>query len=76
VGAAQFGAKLDLLLERDHRNWLQRVDAYLQDMSWDRTWSEMNTLIESVTRIAERRAEDTCVGAEDGRSLLAGAAYV
>jgi glycosyltransferase involved in cell wall biosynthesis len=74
--AAEFGAKLDLLLERDQRKWLQRVDAYLQDMSWGRTWSEMNTLIESVTRIAGRRAEDACVGAEDGRSLLAGAAYV
>jgi hypothetical protein len=29
--------------------WRERVDRFLSDMSWDRTWFEMSTLIDGVT---------------------------
>ncbi|MFU0507591.1 glycosyltransferase [Pseudaminobacter sp. NGMCC 1.201702] len=38
-------AKLRLLLERPRGKWLKEVDAHLANMSWDRTWAEMATLI-------------------------------
>jgi glycosyltransferase involved in cell wall biosynthesis len=41
--------------------WQERVDRFLSAMSWDRTWSDMSSLIDSVSlsppRLADRRAE-------------------
>jgi len=75
--AAQFSAKLDLLLKHDRSEWLRRVDAHLQGMSWDRTWSEMRALIEAARCAAGSRAPDASVLAqEDGHPVLDGAAYV
>jgi UDP-galactopyranose mutase len=36
-----------LSLNGNLQGWLQQVDAFLSQMSWDRTWAEMSTLIEA-----------------------------
>lgn len=38
----------ELLSETDDTNWLQRVDSFLIDMSWDQTWLQMWRLVEGV----------------------------
>jgi UDP-galactopyranose mutase len=37
-----------LLARSDHSDWLQRVDAYLENISWDKTWAQMSDLIDEV----------------------------
>jgi len=37
--------KIDGLLSRDRREWLARVDQYLVDFSWDKTWAAMSGLL-------------------------------
>jgi UDP-galactopyranose mutase len=32
----------------DGAEWLRRVDAFLEDVSWDKTWTEMSELIDEV----------------------------
>jgi glycosyltransferase involved in cell wall biosynthesis len=62
--AAQFSAKLDLLLARDRAEWLRRVDAYLKGMSWDQTWSQMSALLEGArakVRVADGEQASSCV---------------
>ena len=34
--------------------WLARVDAFIQDISWDKTWAQMSKLIDSVTEKRRR----------------------
>ena len=41
--------------EYDRSQWLQRVDSFLAEMSWDQTWSEMSNLIDNV--VASRKPE-------------------
>lgn len=41
----------------DRRRWLQRVDAFLRESSWDRTWQEMEALISAAVR--QRRGAPT-----------------
>jgi glycosyltransferase involved in cell wall biosynthesis len=74
--AAQFSAKLDLLLKHDRSEWLRRVDTHLQGMSWDRTWSEMRALIEAARRVAGLREGASVRVQEDGHAVSDGAAYV
>jgi glycosyltransferase involved in cell wall biosynthesis len=74
--AAQFSAKLDFLLKRDGRDWLQRVDACLKDMSWDRPWSQMSVLSAAVRRVPGITTQDASVRVQEERTLLEGAAYV
>lgn len=52
----EFGAAIASLLEQPQpqTDWLQQVDTFLAQMSWDRTWAEMNGLIEEA--IAQKTA--------------------
>jgi UDP-galactopyranose mutase len=40
---------IERALEPPPPEWRERVDAFLSNLSWDRTWSEMSALIDSVT---------------------------
>jgi UDP-galactopyranose mutase len=47
--ADEFIAAAEKLLSRpDHAEWLQKVDAYLENISWDKTWAQMSDLIDEV----------------------------
>jgi UDP-galactopyranose mutase len=57
-----FVAAIERLLSPQSAEWRERVDAFLSRMSWDRTWSEMSSLIDEVTTRhtpASRRAAVT-----------------
>ena len=58
--------------------WRERVDHYLSDMSWDRTWSEMSSLIDGVSRsslAALRDRGDAASVRPDGRRAAAAGAF-
>jgi UDP-galactopyranose mutase len=42
-----------LSTDYDRSEWLKRVDSFLADMSWDKTWSQMSALIDSVVEAHE-----------------------
>src|SRR5215213_517491 len=44
-----------LLARPDHAEWLSKVDAFLENISWDKTWAQMSDLIDQVT-VKKRRA--------------------
>ena len=47
--ADEFIVAAEKLLSRpDHSEWLQKVDAYLENISWDKTWAQMSDLIDDV----------------------------
>ena len=37
-----------ILSKTDRTEWLRRVDAFLEDVSWDKTWTQMAQLIDEV----------------------------
>ena len=37
-----------ILSSSDRSEWLKRVDAFLENISWDKTWSQMSDLIDEV----------------------------
>jgi len=37
-----------ILSSSDRSEWLQKVDAFLENISWDKTWSQMSDLIDEV----------------------------
>ena len=37
-----------ILSTSDRREWLKRVDAFLEGISWDKTWTQMSQLIDAV----------------------------
>jgi UDP-galactopyranose mutase len=43
--APEFVAAVEAVLAHDRAAWLHQVDAFLAQMSWDRTWSEMRSLV-------------------------------
>ena len=43
---------IDRALAEPPTGWRERVDRFLSDMSWDRTWSEMSSLIDGVTGLS------------------------
>ncbi len=45
-----------ILANSNQAEWLKKVDAFLENISWDKTWSQMSNLIDSVI---ERRAAST-----------------
>jgi UDP-galactopyranose mutase len=76
--APEFITAVERLLssDRDRVSWLARVDAFLSEMSWDATWSEMWDLIEKIgsarrrkslvratTSMDKKAAEDRAAGA-------------
>jgi UDP-galactopyranose mutase len=42
-----------LLAKTDHSEWLQAVDTFLENISWDKTWAQMSELIDQA--IQKRR---------------------
>jgi len=34
------------LFSEDYQEWLRRVDTFLKNISWDKTWQAMESLIE------------------------------
>src|SRR5687767_3335785 len=51
---------IERALEPPPPGWRERVDRFLAELSWDRTWSEMSALIDGVTGSANS-ARDTLV---------------
>jgi len=44
----QAAAEAGMDEEQDRENWLQKVDSFLSQTSWDKTWSKMSQLINAV----------------------------
>jgi UDP-galactopyranose mutase len=62
---ADFIAAIEKALDAPPRDWRERVDHFLSGMSWDRTWSEMSSLIDGVTAQRERVSDLPVPGATD-----------
>ena len=61
-----------LLSRRDDSEWLQKVDSFLENISWDKTWAQMSELIDEV--IERKRPARTLP--LNGMSQSAGAAAI
>ena len=48
--AAEFGDAIASALAAPDPDWRTRVDKFLSQLSWDRTWADMRTLVEDVLR--------------------------
>ena len=47
--ADEFIAAAEKILSKSNRSeWLKKVDAFLENISWDKTWSQMSDLIDEV----------------------------
>jgi glycosyltransferase involved in cell wall biosynthesis len=46
---ADFITAIERALDAPPNGWRERVDRLLSEMSWDRTWSEMSSLIDGIT---------------------------
>jgi glycosyltransferase involved in cell wall biosynthesis len=71
----EFAAAADeLMKEGVSEEWLARVDAFLAQNTWDRTWARMEDLIVGITarRVAAREATNVTTGL--GRMQAAGGA--
>jgi UDP-galactopyranose mutase len=57
--------------------WLAQVDDFLKENSWDRTWSEMDRLLQECATIASARAETETAGPTliQSASVISGAAH-
>jgi UDP-galactopyranose mutase len=51
--------------------WLAKVDQFLSDMSWDKTWGQMSILVEQVIRAHRARNASTTVDAPRHRAATA-----
>ena len=71
--ADEFIHAAEKILSKPNRSeWLQKVDAYLENISWDKTWAQMSDLIDKV--IQRRRLARTLP--LNGMSQRAGAAAI
>ena len=61
-----------ILANPAHAEWLTRVDAFLENISWDKTWSQMRNLIDKV--IERKRRTKTAALPLNRVSQRAGAA--
>lgn len=52
----EFIRAAEVLMTKDGRNdeWLKRVDDFLADISWDKTWAQMSELINQTIRSKQR----------------------
>ena len=48
-----------LLASANRSEWLDRVDSFLADISWDKTWSQMSHLIDEVVEAKQESARFT-----------------
>lgn len=55
---ADFIQAVERALAPPPEGWRERVDRFLQDLSWDRTWSEMSSLIDGVARPSPATSRD------------------
>lgn len=62
-----FIAAIERELSGRPQTWRERVDRFLSEMSWDRTWSEMSALIDDVAG-RWRPVRETMHGVVPGRS--------
>lgn len=60
-----------LLAKTDRSEWLKRVDAFLENISWDKTWAQMSDLIDEA--IEKRRPARSTSLPISGASQRAGA---
>ena len=60
-----------LLSRTDGSDWLQKVDAFLENISWDKTWAQMSELIDEVIERKRPAARSVPL---NGMSQSAGAA--
>jgi UDP-galactopyranose mutase len=68
----EFVAAIETAMKSNSSKRLMTVDAFLKQMSWDRTWSQMNALIEDVVAgRTDSDQRDTEAGAQ--RALVAAA---
>jgi UDP-galactopyranose mutase len=56
-GADGFVQAIEQALAPPPPGWRERVDHFLSDMSWDRTWAEMSSLIDSVSKFSQASLE-------------------
>ena len=61
-----------LLSQSNHSEWLRKVDAFLENISWDKTWAQMSDLIDGVIK-RKRPARSLPL---NGMSQRAGAAAI
>jgi len=61
-----------ILSDENRSAWLKKVDAFLENISWDKTWAQMSGLIDEV--IDRRRPAKTTSIPLNGVSQRAGAA--
>jgi len=54
--ASEFGDAIERALTNRDAEWRQRVDKYLSQLSWDRTWADMRTLVEDSLQKRARAA--------------------
>jgi UDP-galactopyranose mutase len=47
---AEFGDAIAIALAAPDPTWRARVDKFLSELSWDRTWADMRTLVEDTMR--------------------------
>ena len=66
---AEFIRAIEQALATPHPGWRERVDRMLSAMSWDRTWDEMSSLIDSASVVAltPRVGQLAMPGATDAR---------
>lgn len=71
-----FVAAVEAAMNEDERERLRRVDAFLAQTSWDRTWANMNELIEAVVsaHLVPVTAEQTVRVTARAKVAAAGAA--
>jgi UDP-galactopyranose mutase len=70
--ADEFIAAAEKLLARtDRSEWLKRVDAFLENISWDKTWAQMSDLIDQA--IQKRRPARAASVHMSGATQRAGA---
>jgi UDP-galactopyranose mutase len=64
--SGEFIRAAEKILSNPHERteWLMRVDDFLADISWDKTWQEMSTLINEVIE-KRQRAESASVSLSD-----------
>jgi UDP-galactopyranose mutase len=67
-----------LLKSPDSNEWLKRVDEFLADFSWDKTWAQMAVLINEVIekRRAPKSAKSASASFSEGRRQPAAAAGI
>ena len=58
----------------DNGEWLGRVDAFLEGMSWDKTWAQMSELIDHTVDTKQRVSAHSTSGAEERAKSATGVA--